>query len=261
VNPADDAGLGLVLRTTPYRERDLVIALFTAGHGRITALARGARGSRKRFGGALGTLVLSRFAVRPPARGDMWSLDHADPVRDWIGLGADLATFAHASYAIELLRELVPAEQPDPRILGLVVGLLDNLVVHGASPAALRTFELAVLAEIGSAPVLEACVACGLADTIDIPGAVFDPGRGGVVCAACAPSSRGAGIRHLGPTARRYLAAAAGLEPGDAVGLDADLDPADRIAARDAVLAMIANLLGHGLHSVDFIAKLSAHRS
>jgi DNA repair protein RecO (recombination protein O) len=254
----DDSGLGLVLRATPYRDSDLVVVLFTAGHGRITALARGARGSRKRFGGALGTLVLSRFAVRRPARGDMWSLDSADAIRDWISLGADLATFAHASYAIELLRELAPAEVPDPRLLALVIELLDNLARAGASPAALRAFELALLAEIGSAPVLEACAACGLADAIDAPGSIFDPGRGGIVCGRCAPSSRGAGVRHLGEAARRYLAAAAALDPAAAVALDADIDPADRIAARDAILAMIGGLLGHRLQSIEFITKVSS---
>jgi len=250
-----------VLRTTPYRDSDLVLALFTAGHGRITALARGARGSRRRFGGALGTLVLARFGVRRPARGEMWSLDHADSVRDWTSLAGDLAAFAHAGYALELLRELAPAEAPDPRLLALVISLLDNLVATGPSPAALRAFELAVLSEIGSAPVLERCVACARVEVLDGPGAIFDPGRGGMVCGGCAPSSRGAGIRHLGVAARQYLAAAASCDPAEAVALDVGIDPADRIAARDAVLAMIGTLLGHGLHAVEFIAKLSAHRS
>jgi DNA repair protein RecO (recombination protein O) len=247
-----------VLRATPYRDAEHVLALYTAGHGRITALARGARGSKRRFAGALGLLVLSRYHVRRPARGEMWSLDSADVLREWTALAADLAAYAHAGYALELLRELAPAEAPDPRLLELVVALFDNLAAHGPSPAALRAFELALLFEIGSAPVLDACVACGAADTLDLPGAVFDPGRGGMVCAGCAPSSRGAGVRHLAPAARHYLAAAAARDPAAAVPLDSDLDPADRIAARDALLAMIGSLLGHGLHSVEFIAKLSA---
>jgi DNA repair protein RecO (recombination protein O) len=255
-----DAGLGLVLRVTPYRDADLVVALYTAGHGRLTALARGARGSRRRFAGTLGLLVLARYQVRRPARGDMWSLDSADVVREWTALAADLAAYAHAGYGLELLRELAPAEAPDPALLALVIALFDNLVAHGPSPAALRAFELALLTEIGSAPVLDACVACGTADALDEPGAIFDPGRGGMVCARCAPTSRGAGVRHLAVAARRYLSAAAARTPAEAVGLDAELDPADRIAARDAVLAMIGALLGHGLHSVEFIAKLAGRQ-
>jgi DNA repair protein RecO (recombination protein O) len=250
-----DAGLGLVLRATPYRDADLVLTLYTAGHGRITALARGARGSRRRFAGALGLLVLARYTVRRPSRGEMWSLDAADVVREWNVLAGDLGAFAHAGYALELLRELAPAEAPDSRLLGLVVALFDCLATAGPSPAALRAFELALLAEIGSAPVLDACVAC--AGALAERGAVFDPGRGGMVCGRCAPSSRGAGVRHLAEPARRYLAAAQATDPAGAVGLDAGIDPADRIAARDAVLALIGVLLGHGLRSVEFIAKLN----
>ena len=252
-----DAGLGLVLRATPYRDADLVLALYTAGHGRITALARGARGSRRRFSGALGLLVLARYRVRPPARGEMWSLDSAEVVREWTRLATDLGTFAHAGYAIELLRELAPAEAPDPRLLALVIALFDCLAAAGPSPAALRAFELALLSEIGSAPVLDACVACGSPEAIAAPGVVFDPGRGGMVCAGCAPGSLGMGVRPLAEPARRYLADAQGRAPAEAVALDAAMDPHDRVAARDALHAMIGGLLGHGLRSVEFIAKLA----
>jgi DNA repair protein RecO (recombination protein O) len=252
----DSAGLGLLLRATPYRDADLILTLYTAEHGRITALARGARGSRRRFAGALGLLVLARYQVRRPRRGELWSLDSAEVIRDWTGLAHDLGAYAHAGYALELLRELAPAEAPDPRLLGLVIALFDSLAATGPSPAALRAFELALLAEVGSAPVLDACVACGVVEALDGIGAIFDPGRGGMVCGGCAPSSRGAGTRHLAEAARRYLAAAAACEPAAAVALDAKIDPADRIAARDAVLAMIGGLLGHGLHSVEFITKL-----
>ena len=45
--PAETASaegiLGVVLRTTPIREADLVVSLYTDSHGRISAVARGAR--------------------------------------------------------------------------------------------------------------------------------------------------------------------------------------------------------------------------
>ena len=43
----------LVLRRTPYREADLVVTLFTAELGQVSALARAARKSQRRFGGSL----------------------------------------------------------------------------------------------------------------------------------------------------------------------------------------------------------------
>ncbi|HEV8244483.1 MAG TPA: recombination protein O N-terminal domain-containing protein, partial [Polyangiaceae bacterium] len=43
----------LVVRRVEYGDSDLVLGLFTQKLGRISALARGARRSQRRFGGAL----------------------------------------------------------------------------------------------------------------------------------------------------------------------------------------------------------------
>ena len=43
----------LVLRAIPYGEADSVVHLLALGQGRLAAFARGARSSRRRFGGAL----------------------------------------------------------------------------------------------------------------------------------------------------------------------------------------------------------------
>ena len=48
----------------------MVATLFTREHGRISALARGARRSKRRFGGALGPLTVSRFLLRGRTRGE-----------------------------------------------------------------------------------------------------------------------------------------------------------------------------------------------
>ena len=42
----------IVLRTVDYGEADRVVTLFTREHGKLSALARGARKSVKRFGAA-----------------------------------------------------------------------------------------------------------------------------------------------------------------------------------------------------------------
>ena len=48
---------GVVLKTTPLRESDLLVVLYTATHGRVAAVARGARKSQRRFAGALQLLA------------------------------------------------------------------------------------------------------------------------------------------------------------------------------------------------------------
>jgi len=250
---------GVVLRLIPYGDADQVATLYTRDHGRITALARGARRSKRRFGAGLGQLVVSQLGLRPRTRGDLWTLESAQIVEDFTALAGDVGAFAHASYAVELLRELTPAEVPEPALLDLVIELHRSLAAGGPSPSVLRAFELALLAAIGSAPVLDACASCGRNDELDQGGTVFDAGRGGVICPRCAPASRGPAVRPLPAGARAYLlaaraadslAAARGLDDGD------DAARVDHGAARDAMQTMLTQLLGRPLRTVEFIGKV-----
>jgi len=69
----------LVLRKVEYGDADLILSLYTESRGRISAIARSARKSRKRFTGALdpGSLVLVRY--RPKASGAMETLARPTP--------------------------------------------------------------------------------------------------------------------------------------------------------------------------------------
>ncbi len=253
--------VGIVLRTTPLRESDLLVVLYTDTHGRLSAVARGARRSQRRFAGALSLLVLARFQLGRPPRGDLWSLESAEVVREWTQLAGDVVAVAHASYLAELIGALIPAEAPEPAALELVVALWDSLAAAGPSAAALRASELQLLDLAGHRPALDACAACGSV-ALD-GGVVFDPSRGGVICKACAAGSRGAFVRPLAPDTRAYLVAVAEagtLEEARAVDRDPRFAPADRLAGREAMIAMVTDLVGKPLRTLEYLAKLVAAR-
>ncbi|HUJ61657.1 MAG TPA: DNA repair protein RecO [Kofleriaceae bacterium] len=250
--------LGVVLKTTPLRESDLLVTLYTESHGRIAAVARGGRKSQRRFAGALQLLVLGRYQLGRRPRGELWALDAADVVREWSALASDVVAVAHASYVAELVGALLPAELPDPAALELVVAAWDSLADGGPSPAALRAVELALLELAGHRPALDACAACS--EAVD-DGALFDPVRGGAICRRCAAHSRDAGVRPIEPGALAYLRAIAACgSPSEARVLDAEpaIAAADRTAARDALVAMVQGLVGKPLRSLEYIAKLGA---
>jgi DNA repair protein RecO (recombination protein O) len=253
-----DGELGVVLKTTPLRESDLLVVLYTETHGRVSAVARGARRSQRRFAGGLQLLVLARYQLRRP-RGELWSLESADVVREWTTLSSDVFAVAHASYIAELVGALVPAEQPDPDVLEIIVGLWDSLSEGGPSPGALRATELALFDLTGNRPALESCAACGEGD-LD-KGTVFDPSRGGAICRRCAATSKGPNIRPIDAGTLGYLRAAAEAPTlGDARALDTDpaFVQADRSAGRYAFVAMAQSLVGRPLKSLEYIAKLGA---
>jgi DNA repair protein RecO (recombination protein O) len=251
--------LGLVLRSQPYRDSDLIVTLFTHDLGKVSALARGARSSQRRFAGALGPLVISALELTQSPRAELWTLESATVERDWLELSSEVVAVAHASYALELVREIFPAETPEPSVLALMVELWESLRA-GPSAAVLRYVEHALLASAGTSPALTNCAACGT--TLEREqSCLFDPARGGAVCATCAPQSRGAGARPLSSGARHYLIALAGATTAlDARAIEdaSDLEASERAAARDAMLAMIHVLVPHPLKTVEFIAKLRA---
>lgn len=245
----------IVLRRVEYGDADLIVTALSREGGVVSALARGARRSSKRFAGGLGSFGVVRATLGKRPRRDLWELQAAELCRAYAGLAADVAAMAHASYGTELVRELLPAEQPEPFIFDLLVELYDAIAAHGASPPALRSFELGLLAALGLAPVLSRCVRCD--ETLPMgagEGAVLSAALGGVVCGRCG-DGRVAG-RSLDPGARALLVAAAELLPGSAAS---DLAGAEREAAREARDAMVSLVLSHvgkPLRSLEFIAKL-----
>ena len=249
--------VGVVLRTTPVREADLVVTLYTQAHGQLSTIARNARASKRRFAGALSLLVLSRFQLGR-TRGELWNLASADVVREWTAVAADPIAHAHAGYVAEIVGGLVPAEQPEPEALALIVGLWDALADGGPAPGMLRAVELGLLELAGHAPALDRCAACGGALT---DGVVFDAIRGGAICRVCAARSLGPGVRPISDVARQYLLAI-GQAALDGVAaareVDARFPAADRTAARDALVAMIVGLVGRPLQSLTYLAKLGA---
>lgn len=245
----------LVLRSVPYGDADLIVTLYTRVRGRLSALARAARKSTRRFSGALGLFTLSSVQLRGRSGGDLWTLQGADAVQSFATLAHDMGAFAHASYATELARELTAAEQPDEHILDLLLELYQLLQADGPHPQVLRSFELTLLDILGLAPVLDRCVGCGSED-VDGRGVVLDAARGGVSCARCAAMARAVGVRPLSGAARRVLAEAQSAPSLAAARAHAPA-PDAAAEARDALLSLVLGHVGKPLRSLEFITKVS----
>ena len=245
----------IVLRAVPYRDADLILTLYTRERGRLSALARSARKSKRRFGSALQLFTISQLELRSRG-GELWTMTNAEPVVSYAQLALDMASYAHASYGTELVRELTAAEQVEPGLFELIVALYDELEQRGPLPMVLRAFELALLQVVGLAPVLDQCVGCGQR-ALDGPGLVLDPTRGGVCCAVCAALARGVGVRQLSPGALRVLAGAQRLHSlAEARELPVPA-ASDAAEARDTMVALLLLHIGKPLKSVEFIAKVT----
>src|SRR5512146_2023174 len=178
----------IVLRTVDTGEADRVVTLLSRERGKVAAFARGARASRRRFGGSLEPFTLVAAEVRERPGAELLGLDSVAPLEAFGGIRADLARIACAAYAAELARELVRDHEPHEDLFALLAAYLSALAAAPALPAGLRAFELGALRAAGLLPRLDACAACGGRLPGDDHPLRLDPGRGGVICPACAAS-------------------------------------------------------------------------
>lgn len=171
------------MRSVDYRDSDRIVTLLTEDFGKISALARGARRSRRRFGGALQPYVLMRAHFRP-GRGELDHLEKVEVERPFSNILRSLDAIAAAGAALAVIRERVPDHEPEPAVFEAAVALLAGLDRSAPPEEALICLQIRVLDILGFAPTLDRCVHCG---KVPEPGraASFDAARGGIVCRAC----------------------------------------------------------------------------
>jgi DNA repair protein RecO (recombination protein O) len=243
----------VVVRTIDYAESDRIVTLVTREHGKVSAIARGARKSQKRFGAGLALFGMGEASLHERPGAELLTLEAFDGARGFPQLLLDVAKVAHGGYACELVRELVPPRQPEPEIFDLLVALLAMLDEGAARAETLRVFELRVLDAVGLRPQLDACLVCGT-EALDGEGQVFDVRKGGVVCGAC----HGNGRLFDGET-RAALQRAQATVLGEAGHIT--LSATVNAGCREALSALVTDHLGRTLKSVEFIAKLNQQKA
>jgi DNA repair protein RecO (recombination protein O) len=241
----------IVLRTVDTGESDRVVTLLSRERGKVAAFARGARASRRRFGGALEPFTHVRAEVRERPGAELLGLESLSVVDAFPAIRGDLARIACAAYAAELARDLVRDHEPHEELFDLLGAYLAALGRAAASPTGLRAFELGALRAAGLLPRLDACARCGSA--LDGSRALrLDPAHGGVLCAACSAAAP-PGAPVLSPGAAAALSRLA--EGGLAAAAEPIAGQAGR-EARDALGAFIEHHLGHRLAARRFLEEI-----
>jgi len=192
----------IVLRSIRYGEADRILHLYTPGHGRVSAIAKGARRTRSRFGARLEPFFHLQVLLYE-GRSDLRTVTSAETLDPHGPLRERAAALDAAARACDALARLFETDDPNPAAFNLLANelrLLDDDA--GASrPAQQLAFRLKLLAAGGFAPQLASCASCGEPEHL----VAFSGAAGGVVCGAC----EGAGFA-LGEEAHGFLVAALG---------------------------------------------------
>ena len=205
----------VLLHRVHLGESDSMLQLFTERVGRVSAVARSARRSQRRFG-ALEPFHTLRVRLEERDGREVMTLVEATLEVPRHGLISNLDRMVAGGTTLGWVRRCAPAQVEEPEIWALLVAALDDLDLAHSPPDTeriLATTGLKLLAACGWGLEFTHCVVCGR----DCPPgrrAAIDPARGGLVCQSC-----GGAKLQIDAEARQQLAAStshlgANLDPG-----------------------------------------------
>jgi DNA repair protein RecO (recombination protein O) len=237
---------GIVLRARDLGEYDRLISLYTRDLGRLTAVARGARRRRSRFGGGLELFTWGDAVGFEREGRELLRLDHFDIRRPFSRLRDDLERLGQGARMVEALARLTAERDPHPAAFALLLRALRALETDPPARVQLA-FTLRLLDLTGHRPRLDRCVGCGR--VVGTTAVAFDPADGGVVCGACRTPGRR-------PVAPRALGALRGLQAAawDA-RLAAQIPPAAEHEAAAVLDGYLAALSGSALRTPRFLEQ------
>jgi DNA repair protein RecO (recombination protein O) len=177
---------GIVLRSIRFGEADRVLHLYTPERGRISAIAKGVRKTKSRFGGRLEPFFRLNLLLHE-GRSDLMTVTGAETVAGFPRLREDARSLDGAARACEAVSRVFDDGDPHEGVFHL---LANQLALLDADPArATRAnalaFRLKLLLAAGFAPHLASCASCGEREHL----VGFSGAAGGVVCGACEASS------------------------------------------------------------------------
>lgn len=239
----------IILKRRDFGEADRLVTLLTPEHGKIEAVAKGAR---KATGTKTGHVELFTRAEMLISRGrDLAIIAQAEMIEPYLPLREDLQRGAYATYCAELVDKFTGVGDEE---LGRVFTLLDAalrcLCIEEDLRLTTRYYELHFLDAVGFRPELHQCVFTR--ETIQAEDQFFSYAEGGIVSPAAAQHEG-----NLTPVTMTVLKILRHMQrsPFDRVRT-LQLSPKLHADLERIMMGYITFILERRLQSVDFIYQL-----
>ena len=176
-----------ILRTIDYGDSDKIVTLFTLRYGKMVAVAKGAKKSLKRFGGALELFSLVNVVWSRTNRKGLPILKEATVIEPFDRIRTDIVKTAYACLWSELIYKWMEEGQkhyPSFELLTHVFSCLDK--DENDDDLLSILFQAKFLALCGFSPNLERCSVCQKPlDNFSEQSISFSFKKGGIVCLEC----------------------------------------------------------------------------
>jgi len=171
---------GMVLKTTPFGEADLIVTYLTYDFGIIKTFAKSPRKIKSRFGSSLEPLTYSKIAFWGKEDANLPRLTQADIILPFNSIRERLNCFLKISEIIELTVNLLPEHEANKKIFALFLDVLKALGKDCNALLTVMMYKIKFLDFAGYAPRLDGCARCGKS------GFSFYVSHGAILCGDCA---------------------------------------------------------------------------
>lgn len=173
----------VVLRSIRFGEADRIVHLYSPEHGRLNAIAKGARKPKSRFGGRLEPFFRLRLVLHR-GRGDLATVTSAQTLEGYPDLRASGPALTAAARSCDAMLRLFDTGDPNDAAYNLLcnyLSLIDSEPQRATDRGLALAFRLKLALAAGFSPELAGCARCGEVDQLT----AFSGSAGGVVCASC----------------------------------------------------------------------------
>ena len=177
----------ILLRRIDFGDFDLIITFFTLNRGKLTAIAKSAKKSTKRFAGILELFSVLDVVYSTGRRKGLPVLLEATLKQPFVGIRSNIIKTAYASYWAELINNWMEDNQKQIELYSLLQHVLGELDRDRAPEAALSIlFQMRFMAIAGLSPNLRQCSICRIEmEQMKKTKFKFDLAKGRLICNGC----------------------------------------------------------------------------
>ncbi len=150
----------IVLRSYPLREADLLVTFLTRLEGKVHGVARSAKKSKRRFGGALEPLTYVKAYYEDRERQELARLDSCEVLESPLAFEVGYPRAVALAHVAELLDELLPDREANDGVFRLALSVIAGLR-RADVWMPITYFELWMTRLMGYLPELSECIVCG----------------------------------------------------------------------------------------------------
>jgi DNA repair protein RecO (recombination protein O) len=165
-----------------FKEADKIVTVYTKDYGKITAIAKGVRKTKSKFGSSLEILTYSIFLIYKGRNIDIVS--QTEILESFFSTSKEVIKFAFAANCVEIVNKLTEEREINIGLFNLLKEVLHYLRGTNDPKLLALSFKWQTMSILGYRPSLNHCCRCNKSIE-DQKEMYFNIREGGLVCNNC----------------------------------------------------------------------------